>query len=66
MEPFGIKETLLATTLSSVLAIRAYKRKSLTFAGAVSAFSVSFLLAGTGTIFILRTRMMLGYSKLET
>jgi len=48
MEPFGIKETLLATTLSSVLAIRAYKRKSLTFAGAVSAFSVSFLLAGTG------------------
>jgi len=48
MEPFGVKETLLAMTMSNFLAIRAYKRKSLTFAGAVSAGLVSFLLVGTG------------------
>ena len=40
-------------TMSNFLAIRAYKRKSLTFAGAVSAGLVSFLLVGTGTIFFL-------------
>jgi len=48
MEPFDVKATLLATAMSSFLALRAYKRKSLTSAGSVATFVVAFLLVGTG------------------
>jgi uncharacterized membrane protein len=48
MEPFGVKATLVASAMSSLLALRAYKRKSLTSAGSVAAFVVAFLLVGTG------------------
>lgn len=48
MEPFGVKATLLATAMSIFLALRAYRRKSLTSGGSVAAFAVAFLLVGTG------------------
>ena len=48
MEPFGVKASFVATAMSSFLALRAYKRKSLTSAGSVVAFVVAFLLVGTG------------------
>lgn len=48
MEPFGVKAIALATVMSSFLSLRAYKRKSLTSGGSVTAFAVAFLLVGTG------------------
>mmetsp|Transcript_70096 Transcript_70096/g.142361 ORF Transcript_70096/g.142361 Transcript_70096/m.142361 type:complete len:305 (-) Transcript_70096:1349-2263(-) len=48
MEPFGVKTIALATALSIFLSLRAYKKKSLTPAGSIAAFSVAFLLVGSG------------------
>eukprot|EP00537_Pseudo-nitzschia_pungens_P008787 CAMPEP_0172363960 /NCGR_PEP_ID=MMETSP1060-20121228/7196_1 /TAXON_ID=37318 /ORGANISM="Pseudo-nitzschia pungens, Strain cf. cingulata" /LENGTH=320 /DNA_ID=CAMNT_0013086847 /DNA_START=63 /DNA_END=1025 /DNA_ORIENTATION=+ len=48
MEPFGVKATLLATAMSSLLSLRALRRKSLTPGGSIAAFCVAFLLVGTG------------------
>lgn len=48
MEPFGLKAIIVASIMSSLLALRAYKRKSLTSIGSVAAFVVAFLLVGSG------------------
>jgi len=48
MEPFGVKAIALATAMSSMLSMRAYKKKSLTTGGSIAAFSVAFLLVGSG------------------
>ena len=48
MEPFGLKAIIVASIMSSFLALRAYKRKSLTSIGSVAAFVVAFLLVGSG------------------
>ena len=48
MEPFGVRLILLATTVSSLLALKAYKRKSLTPGGSIVAFIVAFLSVGSG------------------
>ena len=48
MKPFGLSAVTLATIASSLLSIRAYKRKSLTMWGSIAAFTVAFLLVGTG------------------
>ncbi len=48
MEPFGTKALALATLTSSLLSLRAYKRKQLTLVGTIAAFVVAFLLVGSG------------------
>jgi uncharacterized protein (TIGR00297 family) len=48
MEPFSLKATVVATIFASLLAGRAYKRKSLTPSGSVAAFAVGFLLIVVG------------------
>ena len=48
MEPFSLKAIIIATLFASLLAGRAYKRKSLTPSGSVAAFVVGFLLIGVG------------------
>ncbi|KAL7562495.1 hypothetical protein ACA910_008205 [Epithemia clementina (nom. ined.)] len=48
MDPFGPKALAVATVASGVLAYRAVKKKTLTWAGAVTGLIVGFLLVGTG------------------
>ena len=48
MEPFSLKAIIIATIFASLLAGRAYKRKSLTPSGSVAAFVVGFLLIVVG------------------
>ena len=48
MDPFGWTLTPVATTSATLLAYRAYRKKSLTPAASVTAFIVAFLLVGSG------------------
>ena len=48
MDPFGPKALAVATTVASLLAIRAVKKKSLSTSGAIAGFAVGFLLVATG------------------
>lgn len=48
MDPFGSKALALATTVASLLAFRAVRKKSLTPGGAAVGFAVGFLLVATG------------------
>ena len=48
MDPFGPKALATAGIASSVLAYRAFKKKTLTVAGAMTAMIVAFLLVSTG------------------
>lgn len=48
MDPFGSKVLALATTVASLLAFRAVRKKSLTPGGAAVGFAVGFLLVATG------------------
>lgn len=48
MEPFGVKATIMATCVASLLSWRAIRKKSLTVHGSVAAFCVGFLSIWTG------------------
>jgi uncharacterized protein (TIGR00297 family) len=48
MEPFGVKATLMATAVATLLAVRAQRKKSLTKGGSIAAFCVGFSSVWTG------------------
>lgn len=48
MDPFGPKALLVATTMATLLAVRALRKRTLTAAGAAAGFVVGFGLVATG------------------
>jgi hypothetical protein len=48
MEPFGVKATLMARAVATLLVVRAQRKKSLTKGGLIAAFCGGFFSVGTG------------------